>query len=102
MSRAWRIIHIAGHGEPPLLTGPTVVPRGVVLSNESFLGPAEIGALRVIPELVFVNCCHLASSDDSLLLKERNYDRAQFASGVAEALINARRALRRGGRLGDR
>jgi tetratricopeptide (TPR) repeat protein len=89
MSRAWRIIHIAGHGEPPLLTGPAAVPRGVVLSNQSFLGPAEIGALRTTPELVFVNCCHLASSDDRLLLKERNYDRAQFASGVAEALINA-------------
>jgi len=89
MSRAWRIIHIAGHGEPPLLTGPAALPRGVVLSNESYLGPAEIGALRVIPELVFVNCCHLASSDDSLLLKPSKYDRAQFASGVAEALIKA-------------
>jgi tetratricopeptide (TPR) repeat protein len=88
MSRAWRIIHIAGHGEPPL-TGPNKSPRGVVLSNESYLGPAEIGALRVIPELVFVNCCHLASSDESLLLKPSTYDRAQFASGVAEALIKA-------------
>jgi tetratricopeptide (TPR) repeat protein len=87
MSRAWRIIHIAGHGEPPRTTGGAVLPRGVVLSNESYLGPAEIGALRVIPELVFVNCCHLASSDESLLLKEVHYDRAQFASGVAEALI---------------
>jgi tetratricopeptide (TPR) repeat protein len=87
MSRAWRIIHIAGHGEPPLMTGPTALPRGVVLSNESYLGPAEIGALRVIPELVFVNCCHLASSDESRLLKPTTYDRAQFASGVAEALI---------------
>ncbi|MEO5742173.1 MAG: CHAT domain-containing protein, partial [Vicinamibacterales bacterium] len=89
MSRAWRMIHIAGHGEPPLTTGQKTVPRGVVLSNESYLGPAEIGALRVIPELVFVNCCHLASSDGSLLLKEQNFDRAQFASGVAEALIGA-------------
>ena len=87
MSRAWRIIHIAGHGEPPVSTGTVVVPRGVVLSNASYLGPTEIGALRVIPELVFVNCCHLASSDDRLLLTEANYDRAQFASGVAEALI---------------
>lgn len=89
MSRAWRIIHIAGHGEPPLVTGQRLTPRGVVLSNESFLGPAEIGALRIVPELVFVNCCHLARADEGLLLKERNYDRAQFASGVAEALIHA-------------
>ncbi|HUP39554.1 MAG TPA: CHAT domain-containing protein [Vicinamibacterales bacterium] len=89
MSRSWRIIHIAGHGEPPATTDGAMVPRGVVLSNESYLGPAEIGALRVIPELVFVNCCHLASSDAALLLKEARFDRAQFASGVAEALIKS-------------
>ena len=89
MSRAWRIVHIAGHGEPPLVSGQKILPRGVVLSNESFFGPVEIGALRAVPELVFVNCCHLASADERLLLKERNYDRAQFASGVAEALIHA-------------
>ena len=89
MARAWRIIHIAAHGEPPLVTGATVKRRGVVLSDDSFLGAVEFGALRTIPELVFVNCCHLASSDDRLLLKERTYDRAQFASGVAEALIKA-------------
>jgi hypothetical protein len=87
MARPWRIIHIAGHGEPPLAVDGRVDPRGVVLSDESFLGPAEIGALRVIPELVFVNCCHLATGDASELFAAPNYDRARFASGVAEALI---------------
>jgi predicted chitinase/tetratricopeptide (TPR) repeat protein len=87
MARPWRIIHIAGHGEPPLAVDGRVDPRGVVLSDESFLGPAEIGALRVIPELVFVNCCHLATGDPSELFAAPNYDRARFASGVAEALI---------------
>ena len=87
MSRSWRIIHIAGHGEPPETTDGRTVTCGVVLSNDSYLGPAEIGALRVIPELVFVNCCHLASADANLLLKEPKFDRAQFASSVAEALI---------------
>jgi tetratricopeptide (TPR) repeat protein len=89
MDRGWRIIHIAGHGEPPLATGGRLDPRGVVLSDQSFLGPREIRALRVIPELVFVNCCYLATGDVKLLLQETNYDRAQFASGVAEALIKA-------------
>jgi hypothetical protein len=40
--------------------------------------------MRKVPELVFVNCCHLASGDADQLL---NYDRASFASGVAGALI---------------
>ena len=87
MAGPWRIIHIAGHGEPPVTTDGRFEPRGVVLSDKSFLGPREIGALRTIPELVFVNCCYLASGDVQALLKVPNYDRAKFASGVAEALI---------------
>jgi hypothetical protein len=43
--------------------------------------------------LVFVNCCYLAARDEGQLLaaadsSARNYNRAQFASGVAEELIN--------------
>ena len=64
--RAWRIVHIAGHGELPSAKGGT--PGGVVLSNDTFLGPDEIATMRVVPELVFVNCCHLAArSVDQLL-----------------------------------
>ena len=80
--RPWRIVHIAGHGAP---TGEGK-PGGVVLSNGSFLGPDEIRNMRTVPELVFVNCCHLASGDAAQLLQP-NYDRAGFASGVAGALI---------------
>lgn len=81
--RPWRIIHIAGHGAPPEKGSP----GGVVLSNGTFLGPDEIRNMRVVPELVFVNCCHLASGDPAQLLRP-GYDRAGFASGVAGALID--------------
>jgi hypothetical protein len=77
----WRIVHIAGHGVP----GVNGKPGGVVLSNGTFLGPAEIRSMRVVPELVFVNCCYLARGDDNQLLS--SYDRVSFASGVAGALI---------------
>lgn len=87
--RSWRIIHVAGHGEPPIANGKRVETRGVVLSGGSFLGAHEIAALRVKPELVFVNCCHLATDDPNRLLEPTNYDRAQFASGVAHALIKS-------------
>jgi tetratricopeptide (TPR) repeat protein len=88
MAGPWRIIHIAGHGEPPTEIDGKMTTRGVVLSDESFLGPDEIRALRFAPELVFVNCCHLATADASALTAT-NYDRTAFASGVAEALISA-------------
>jgi hypothetical protein len=111
MERPWRIVHIAGHGMPPedVDTGsadrgpaaaspaaadaghqgdsPAVQPRGVVLDGDSFLGPREVRSMRSVPELVFVNCCHLAGRSAGQVLAEPRYDRARFASGVAEALI---------------
>jgi pimeloyl-ACP methyl ester carboxylesterase len=98
LERDWRIIHVAGHGAlpevvdavggrecdpPPKRRGN---PRGIVLSHCSFLGPSEIGAMRTVPELVFVNCCHLAARDQARLLREFR-DPARFAASVADALI---------------
>ena len=57
-----------------------------MLSNGNVLGPSEIRSMRIVPELVFVNCCYLGSADASQLLK--TYDRVEFASGVAGALID--------------
>jgi hypothetical protein len=101
--QSWRIVHIAGHGEPPEKPAPPPLkpgdppqskgdPRGVVLSD-GFLGPREVHSLRVVPELVFVNCCYLGATDPALLLRARElgrggpYDRVTFASGLAEELI---------------
>ena len=85
--RSWRVVHLAGHGEP---LSPKGDRGGVVLSNDTFLGANEIKAMRVVPELVFVNCCHLAAGVQRSLLREserRMFDRAGFASSVAQALI---------------
>ena len=85
LARPYRVVHIAGHGERELTQeGKPPVIRGVVLSDDTFLGPHEIEAMRVVPELVFLNCCHLAADPGQLL---KGYDRAQFAAGVAKQLI---------------
>ncbi|MGQ0649768.1 MAG: CHAT domain-containing protein [Gemmatimonadaceae bacterium] len=96
---SWRILHIAGHGDDPQVvtsaTGKSVLQpsRGVVLSNDTYLGPNEIGSLRVVPELVFLNCCHLGQRRSDELLggapRRGRYDRARFASSIADALITA-------------
>jgi CHAT domain-containing protein len=104
LAKDWRIVHIAGHGEPPEKIGPSPAksgdttqfgdPRGVVLSNETFLGPREIRNMRTVPELVFVNCCYLAGRDSDQLLNAGEsgcggpYNRSEFAAGVADALIS--------------
>ncbi len=104
LARRYRIVHIAGHGEPEEVLDekpkqqtsdngvrrdqraePTTRLRGVVLSDDTFLGPREVQAMRVVPELVFLNCCHLAADPQKLL--KAGYDRASFAAGVAKQLI---------------
>ncbi|ACB35450.1 conserved hypothetical protein [Leptothrix cholodnii SP-6] len=85
--RPWRIVHIAGHGEIRA-DGSS----GVVLSNGARLGASEIAALRVVPELVFVNCCHLgrldgAAADAGRRIGVHGSAPAQYAATVAQALI---------------
>ncbi len=99
-ARNYRIVHIAGHGEPPshLADNPDAKPDGaatpnkggVVLSEGCFLGPDEIRSMRCVPELVFVNCCHLAKRDtaDVLAQASTRFSRPAFAYGVADELIN--------------
>jgi CHAT domain-containing protein len=84
LARRWRIIHIAGHGDPGAPDDATS-RGGVVLSGKAFLGPSEIAAMRTVPELVFVNCCHLAAIDPSGT--RRDFETGAFAAGVAEQLI---------------
>lgn len=87
LQRRWRIIHVSGHGEMPDET----TPGGVVLSGKSFLGPNEIGAMRTVPELVFMNCCHLAALASAPAASgaepRRPFNAPQFAATVAEKLI---------------
>jgi len=85
LARPYRVVHIAGHGEPDVIEkGQPIQPRGVVLSDSTYLGPAEIQAMRTVPELVFLNCCHLAADAGQLL---KPYDRAAFAGNLAQQLI---------------
>lgn len=104
LSREWRIVHVCAHGaERPVLAASDDATRsahvdraaslGIVLSDDTYLGAAEIGSLRVVPELVFLNCCHLAAgrTDDVLATPAqcpKPYDRALFAASVADALIS--------------
>ena len=77
--RPYRVVHIAGHG----YAGPN---GGVVLSGaNTYLGANEMRSMRVVPELVFLNCCHLAGRDATTVLA--TYDRAAFAANIAEELI---------------
>lgn len=54
----YRIIHLAAHGTVSL-DGKGYT--GLVLGPDTYLTTAQISQLRHVPELVFINCCHLGS-----------------------------------------
>src|SRR4030095_14318449 len=59
-SRPWRILHFAAHGVYDCDPGNgKALVTGLVLNNGLFFTPAEADQLRYVPDLVFINCCHL-------------------------------------------
>lgn len=73
MARPYRILHLAGHAEPP----------GMALSGGVTLGPGEFGQMHNVPELVFLSCGHLPTFDAAVV----PYDRPAFAAQFAQALL---------------
>jgi tetratricopeptide (TPR) repeat protein len=114
MSNDFRILHLAGHGVyryqrhdrqqrdkvPKKPVAETVTDSeehdlitGMVLGDGVFLTAVEIGQMMEVPELVFINCCHLGIIGDSAENKQKykqteSYPRHAFAASVARELIN--------------
>lgn len=82
--RAWRILHLAGHGVHDEDVAATDAPEtcdacaqnlpqpprlrsGMVIGDGMILTPGDIEQLRWVPELVFINCCHLGTTTPSAL-----------------------------------
>ena len=78
----YQIMHIAAHGEfDPFDPSRT----GVVIGNEDFITPGIIQQLRWIPDLVFVNCCHLGHTDAAA--EERTTQVHKLAANIGTQLI---------------
>ena len=76
----WRILHIAAHGGFELLHADGQRRSGVLLSGGILITAAEIDAMETVPELVFLNCCHLGQVDVGA-------GRNKLAASVARELI---------------
>ena len=78
LARPWKVIHMAGHGVYDAAGGKS----GMLMSGGLVFGPTEFESMPTVPELVFVNCCHLGKTENA------NQPRhALFAANVAEQLI---------------
>ena len=90
----YQILHFAGHGRyVPPSDSREDARSGIVLSDSVMLTPVEIGQMRTVPELVFVNCCSLGKVDIEYLrsseLAQRilTQDRGAFAANLGAQLI---------------
>ncbi|MEA3213732.1 MAG: hypothetical protein QOE70_6789 [Chthoniobacter sp.] len=82
-ARDYKIIHIAAHGEYD-----EAHPRhsGVVLGPDLRLNACQFEKLPSLPELVFINCCHLAKIGDQSRLRTASPNR--LSASVAKSLID--------------
>jgi triacylglycerol esterase/lipase EstA (alpha/beta hydrolase family) len=59
----WRLLHLAAHGVFEYAATPGGAPiSGLVLDHGVFLTPAEAEQMRHVPDIVFINCCHLGQT----------------------------------------
>ena len=83
---SWRLVHLAGHGvhryRVNSSSGESAAVSGMVIGNNTFLTPGDIAQMRFVPELMFVNCCHLGRVDGP-----RELDRLGLAANLGEELI---------------
>lgn len=77
--KAYRVLHLAGHGAFDYIVETDEgecgtcqqgikskkALSGMVIGSNMFLTPADVEQMRNVPELVFVNCCHLGSTEES-------------------------------------
>ena len=94
----YKILHLAGHGvyefnqdealgtltnRDPCAPVPRVT--GMVIGDGVYLTPAEVKQMRSVPELVFINCCHLGRIEDAA--PEAYRDRHKLAANLASEFI---------------
>jgi len=99
-ARPYRILHLAGHGAFEYAVygdddqaqdadgdgdAPSKTVTGMVLAKGIFLTPAEIEQMRFVPELVFINCCHLGEMTGEAKRKATPYHK--LAANVAAQFI---------------
>jgi tetratricopeptide (TPR) repeat protein len=83
-SREYKILHLAGHG---LYNKENPDESGMVLDEGMYLSSKELCNLNPIPELVFINCCHLGKLDDKEVPARVDWSPHRLAASISEELI---------------
>jgi tetratricopeptide (TPR) repeat protein len=84
----YRIVHLAGHGhyEAPTTAGGKA-RSGMVLDNGVLLTAVEVGQMQQVPELVFLNCCHIGQTGPEAGPRPPAVEFNRLAASVSRELI---------------
>jgi CHAT domain-containing protein len=81
-SNDYRIIHLSGHG---VFNQDETKGSGMVIGKDVYLSTREINQMSIVPELVFVNCCHIGKI--SGIAEELYQQRYKLAANIGTQLI---------------
>ena len=73
-ARPYRVLHLAGHGN---YNADKPSESGMLLGPDIYLTACQLRQMRVVPDLVFINCCFLGQMDQP----------HRLAASVAQELI---------------
>jgi pimeloyl-ACP methyl ester carboxylesterase len=82
-SGEYKIVHLAGHG---IFNQKNPKQSGMLIGKDLFLTTFEIAQMTAVPELVFVNCCHLGRTDG--VAEELYHNRFKLAANIGTQLID--------------
>ncbi|WP_172843936.1 CHAT domain-containing protein [Variovorax sp. HW608] len=85
--KPYRILHVSAHGVFEQQHVDGLRRSGVVLSGGLLITAAEIEAMESVPELVFLNCCHLGRVDPGGAPGPTVRDGNKLAGSVARELM---------------
>lgn len=102
--KAYRIMHFAGHGvykyeldsdsELCDTCGQNIPGKGrkdkvtgMIIGDNVFLTPRNVKNIRFVPELVFINCCHLGREDGDKVDPDSFNNRHKLAANLATEFI---------------
>jgi hypothetical protein len=81
-SKEFKIMHLAGHG---LFNPLDINNSGMVIGKDLFLSVNAIKQMSTVPELVFINCCHLGNVNPEWEVYLQN--RYKLAANIGTELI---------------
>ncbi|MEL6969292.1 MAG: CHAT domain-containing protein [Bacteroidota bacterium] len=86
-SRNYNVLHVASHGVVNHPGAGGVEESGILLGDNIIITPEMVKAKTSVPELVFLNCCHLGkiSPEDEKYFRSQN----RLAANLGAAFIRA-------------